>query len=323
MKKLTACLLSLVFALSAFTACGGQAMTSTDLTADYPPNPPDSINLRPELSSAVTDFSADIFTHSIKHDANTLVSPLSVMYALAMTANGAQGQTLAQLEEVFGTDIWQLNQYLYSYRMQSAGSREAKLNIANAIWLRNDSGLTISEKFLQTNADFYNAGIYSAPFDKTTVKEINDFARRSTDGMINKIIDDIPADRIMMLINAIVFDSRWKDEYKKSQITDAFFTDYTEAQQPVQMMHSEEDVYLLDENAQGFAKYYKGGNFAFVALLPDEDVDITEYAASLNGEKLAGIMKNYAKCTVNVGIPEFTADYSAEMRDISTETGAP
>ena len=54
----------------------------TDLTGDAP---------------AVTDFGVRLFQQSLEADKNTLISPLSVMSALAMTANGADGETRSQM----------------------------------------------------------------------------------------------------------------------------------------------------------------------------------------------------------------------------------
>ena len=51
-------------------------------------------------TAAVTDFAVRLLRESAKSGENTLISPLSVLYALSMTANGADGNTLAQMETV-------------------------------------------------------------------------------------------------------------------------------------------------------------------------------------------------------------------------------
>ncbi|MHB1485357.1 MAG: serpin family protein, partial [Saccharofermentanales bacterium] len=45
------------------------------------------------------DFSVKLFKSSIKENENSLISPLSVMLALAMTTNGAANQTLEQMRK--------------------------------------------------------------------------------------------------------------------------------------------------------------------------------------------------------------------------------
>ena len=65
-------------------------------------------------------FSMELFKRSLGED-NSLVSPLSVLLALSMTANGADNETLEQMEKVLGDDITidELNEYLYSYKGSS------------------------------------------------------------------------------------------------------------------------------------------------------------------------------------------------------------
>jgi len=53
-------------------------------------------------------------------------------------------------------------------------------------------------------------------------------------------------------------------------------------------------LYLEDDNATGFIKYYKGCQYAFAALLPNEGVSVSEYAASLDGEHLYDMLRSQA-----------------------------
>lgn len=118
-----------------------------------------------------------------------LVSPLSVLYALGMTANGADGETRAQMEEVLGASVDDLNAYLHAYDQTLAANAAAAaapiadlddmdaaegaeggtddaeggteggdaatgpLKLANALWIKN--GFDVRQPFLQTNADHY------------------------------------------------------------------------------------------------------------------------------------------------------------------------
>ena len=312
MKKIIAFTLAVCMLFS--TACG-QNVESENLMADITPG--EVIGTYDENRAAVlTDFSARLFARSVKNDANTLVSPYSVITALAMTANGAEGETLRQAERVFGGDLDFINNALAYYSRHLEGGQ---LSGANAIWYRES--FTPYNEFLQINADFYNADIYRAPFDSSTVKDVNSFVNKNTDGMIKEIIDRIDESTVMMLINTLCFDAQWQDKYKKSQIRDGEFTAYDGSIQPAEYMYSSENVYLSDENTAGVMKYYKGGEYAFVALLPGEETDIVEYAKSLSGEKLTALFENRIYADVTTVIPQFESDYSAEMKDILKAMG--
>ena len=84
------------------------------------------------------------------------------------------------------------------------------------IWFRDEENrLHVNESFLQANADWYDAQIYAAPFDQSTLKDINTWCKQHTDGMIEKMIDKIDANTVMYLINALTFDAKWATKYEK------------------------------------------------------------------------------------------------------------
>lgn len=276
--------------------------------------------------SAQMDFSMDIFKKSVKDSEteNVLVSPLSVQTALAMTANGAKGETKTEMENVLakGMSLNDLNSYLYTYRKSLTDKPESKLHIANSIWFRDDSErLDVNENFLQTNADYYGADAFKSSFDNSTVKDINDWVSNNTDKMIDKIVDDISVDTVMYLINALSFDARWENEYKSSDIYDGKFTDFSSKSQDVKMMKSFESYYLEDENATGFIKDYKNGEYSFAALLPNEDTDINTYIENMNSQDLLDTLKNKKSTTVYTETPKFSYDYSIVMNDLLSELG--
>ena len=262
---------------------------------------------------AFTEFSLRLLQNTIKEGENTLISPLSILCALGMTANGAGNETLAQMENAFGMSVDELNLFLYSYRQSLPQGDKYKLTLADAIWVRNSEDVAIQEPFLQTNADWYNAGLYQAPFDASTVKDINDWVKENTDGMIQDILDNIEPEDIMYLVNALAFDAEWQTIYGEHQIRDGVFTAADGTEQAAEMMHSEEHSYLENESATGFLKYYADGCYAFVALLPNEGISTTEYIASLSGKKLQEMLDNVQKTTVHAFTPKFQCEYSVEI----------
>ena len=280
---------------------------------------PNNVDALDDLSSQnadVTDFAIRLFKASNENGKNTLISPLSVLCALAMTANGAEEETLAQMEEVLGMTTDELNLYLYSYIKNLPQGDKYKLSLANSIWFTEDERFTVNQDFLQTNADYYGADVYKAPFDKQTLKDINNWVKHNTDDMIPEILDKIPEEAIMYLVNALAFEAEWMEIYEKQQVRDGKFTKEDGTKQDVEFMYSTEGTYLEDENAIGFKKYYKGGKYAFVAMLPNEGVSVSEYIASLNGESLNALLSNPQYGTVYTSIPKFETEYTVEMAEI-------
>jgi len=280
---------------------------------------PNNVNALDDLSSQnadVTDFAIRLFKASEESGKNTLISPLSVLCALAMTANGAEKETLAQMEEVLGMTTEELNLYIYSYMQNLPLGEKYKLSLANSIWFTEDERFTVNQSFLQTNADYYGADIYKAPFDDQTLKDINNWVKKNTDEMIPEILDKIPDEAIMYLVNALAFEAEWCEIYMETQVRNGKFTKEDGTKQDVEFMYSTESTYLEDENAIGFKKYYKGGKYAFVAMLPNEGVSVSEYVDSLTGESLNALLTNTQNTTVYTSMPKFETEYTVEMAEI-------
>ena len=318
MKKLIALLLTLAMALG-MTACS--QVSANDLMKDVPAK---AVDVLPDMdagAAAAADFGVRLFQTSMEEGKNTLISPLSVLYALAMTANGANGNTLAQMEQVLGMDVHNLNSYMLAYLDLLPEAKDYKMSLANSIWFKDDPNFVVEQSFLQTNADYYGAGAYKAAFDEGTRNDINNWVKEHTDGMIPEILDDIPDEAIMYLVNALAFDAKWDAEYKEHQIREGHFTMEDGTRQDVDMMHSEEYTYLEDDMATGFIKYYKDRRYAFVAMLPNEGITVSQYVESLTGEHLRDLLNNPLDVTVFASIPKFEMEYSVEMSEVLQEMG--
>ena len=318
MKRMIALLLVLAFSL-ALTAC--RQVSANDLMKDVPAK---AVDVLPDMdagAAASADFGVRLFQTSMEEGKNTLISPLSVLYALAMTANGADGETLAQMEQVLGMGVDNLNSYMLAYLDLLPESKDYKMSLANSIWFKDDPNFAVEQSFLQTNADYYGAGAYKAAFDEGTRNDINNWVKEHTDGMIPEIIDEIPDEAIMYLVNALAFDAKWADEYEEHQIREGRFTMEDGTRQDVDMMHSEEYTYLEDDMATGFIKYYKDRKYAFVAMLPNEGVSVSQYVDSLTSEHLRELLNNPQDLTVFASIPKFETEYDIEMSEVLQEMG--
>lgn len=275
---------------------------------------------------AQMNFALSLFQGSAEKsgDKNMLISPLSVMLALAMTANGADGETRAEMEALLGGSLTleELNAYLYGYVQALPCDEKYKVSIANSIWFREDEeAITVEKDFLQTNADYYGAAAYKAPFDDQTVKDINNWVDQNTDGMIKKIVDEIDPSTVMYLINALVFDAEWGLPYCEDDVWDGTFHAIKGEERTVEMMRSEEDIYLDDGSATGFIKRYTGGKYSFVALLPNEGMDLYDYINALTAETLSATLSNAQDAPVIATMPKFSYDYELEMVELLSDMG--
>lgn len=303
-----------------FFGFNSSTVNAEDLMEGITPNAVDMVDLEPS-NAKVSDFAVRLLQASAKDGQNTLISPLSVLCALAMTTNGADGETKAEMEAVLGMSAGELNGYMYTYLNSLSENEKYKLSVANSIWFKDDDYFAADKAFLQINADYYGASIYKAQFDKSTLKDINNWVDKETDGMIPEILDDIPDEAVMYLINALAFEAEWKDMYNEYQVSDGEFTLEDGSVQNVEYMYNEENLYIETENATGFIKHYSGKKYAFAALLPNEGTTVAQLVASLNGETLNDILSNPKYCTVKTKIPKFESEYKTELCDVLMSMG--
>lgn len=280
----------------------GSALTDTD------PASPDTLQ---DGTVTIADFSVRLLQQTFS-EKNTLLSPLSVLYAMTMAANGAEGETFAQMESTLG-DMELLSSVLPSVACSLASDKNPPLHMANSLWLHDGEGFAVRQEYLDKMRVFYDAAIYQASFDRTTTDDINQWVSGQTGGMIENMLDSIGENAVMLLINAVSFDADWKKAYADEDVQNGFFTAENGTRQEISLMYSEETAYLSCENAEGFRKPYKNSRYAFAALLPDEGVSMAEFIASLDGEKLADILQGSTSGIIHAAIPKFTANSSLEL----------
>lgn len=306
--------------LMGMTACGGM-QNSVDLTQGVKAQAVGQrIEPTEEEAHRMTDFAVRLLQQSESAHENSLVSPLSVEAALAMTLNGASGETRTQMEEMLGMKTDALNEALCGYLSNLPQEKECRLSFANGIWFR-DEGFEPNEAFLQKNADTYKAELCAAPMNADTCRDINHWVKEKTEGMIPEIVKEFNPDTVMCLVNALVFDAKWQTDYESDQLFERMFVLEDASEKRTDFMKSTEHTYLEDEKAEGFIKNYKGGRYGFAALLPKEGVTLQEYLNELTGEHLYEMLKAEQDVKVNVLIPEFKADYAKTLNETLQNLG--
>lgn len=275
-------------------------------------------------NEAVNNFSVNflkVTNETDNEEDNILLSPLSVAYALSMTANGAQGETLAQFEQTLGMSVEDLNKYLAAYMEDLVSEDGFKINLANSLWIDQNKGIKIKDDFIQINKQYYNAEIFETPFDENMIESVNSWVSENTDGMIDELLEEVPELAVMYLINAVCLDAKWEENYVDSDLWEDVFTSESGKTTNIDFMHSEEEYYLENESFTGVMKYYNDDRYAFVGLLPKENISLDEAISSLNGEQLQNLLNDADKCEVYTSIPKFEMEYDLNMNSVLQEMG--
>lgn len=305
-------LLALCLALGLTVACSSVSAATVNLmdgiSAKNTVGKPADDNFINSQAELYLKLYKDSFAAS--NNENLLISPLSVSVALSMTLNGASGETHQEMKEFLGgMDLEDLNAYQNSFLKRH---NNEYLKNANSVWFRESEHLTVNKPFLQTNADIYGAGIFKSPFDDTTVKDINAWVKKNTDGQIENLIDTIDPYTVMFLLNAVSFEAKWAEKYENKPSNSTFHA-ASGKNETAQMMISDESTYIFDSKATGFIKRYKGGKYSFAALLPNEDISITDYINGLDAKTLMNTLTNANGQNVKVYMPKFSFDCDTDM----------
>lgn len=311
-KRIAALLLALVTALPLF-GCGIRAQ---QLTKGITPTPMDTSTDLTSGGAEVAQFALSLLKNTDAGRTGRLVSPISILYALGMTANGASGDTLSQLEDAVGMSLSDLNDYLYTFRMSlPENDKTTRLSLANSLWLRDV--FRAEDDFLRTCVDYYGAEVYRSAFDRTLPDDVNGWVEQKTNDMIDRILPERAPDELTMLylINAAAFEGKWKTAYEKSDVQEGVFTAADGTREDADFMWSKESIYLSGHGATGFLKHYAGERYAFAALLPDEGTTLSELLSALDGDALYDLISKHRYDSVEAALPEFDGETSLELTE--------
>lgn len=284
-----------------------------------------------EFAEAQMKFGVDLLKQCYdpeKNEKNILISPFSVSSALSMMANGADNNTLKEMEDVLGgskLSIDDINEYMSYFLSKTPDTDGKRLIVSNSLWCKDADYFKPLDSFLETDKKYYNAEVYKTNFDNETVNDINSWVNKNTNGMIPTAVrkSDFNEFTRMALINTLYFDMEWEKKYEKT--IDGKFTDIDGNLHSIKEMRSQEYYYYELEDADAFKKPYLNSEYFFVGIMP-RDKDIVQYVNDLDAEKLSdALTKPYESAEIpldlHVMIPEFEYDYSTSLPETLKELG--
>ena len=284
---------------------------------------PVSETMDEKINQAILNFAWDMFRESSSNEGNLMISPPSVYFALAMAANGADGETKTEMMKALDAEnipMDDLNEGLNYWMNSITKNRTAKFSIANSIWYKE--GFKPSKDFLQANADYYSADIHSLDFSKKSAPNtINDWVKNATNSKIDKIVEKINDDLVMYMINAIYFKGDWKYEFPANKTHKSTFNSPS-GEIETDFMNKIGDMDYLEFNgATGVILPYLDERFAFVGLLPKEGDTPRDLMNNLTAMDLLNLIKNKEETDIELSIPKFESSYEDSLIDELSNMG--
>ena len=328
MKKI-----GMVFTLISILMLSGILNSCEKSRSDTPPGDPVQIELtlkQKEVVDSANKFAFDLFKPIItekKSEENIMISPFSITSALSMTLNGAAGETFESMKHVLRYDdrtIEEINEtYLKLMTEMVPVDERVIMEIANSVWV--EKKLTVKQSFMTALQTWYKAEARSIDVtDPGAVDMVNNWIEDKTHDKIRNMLESLDPDLAMLLINAIYFNGKWRNEFDKgdTEIKPFYITPGSPVQVPI-MFRKGNYAVTHTENATLVELPYGQGNYSMVVMLPDEGISISDAVATLNATEWQEWMGRLSNGTieVNLSLPRFKYEYKRLLNDDLSNLG--
>ena len=280
-----------------------------------------------EIIEADQQFAFELLgkVNALSEEDNLMISPLSVSYALGMTMNGAAGTTLDAFYEVLHFGDLTNAEVNESYKdlMDQLVHLDDKVefSIANSIWYK--LGYHVLDEFITTNQTYFDAAVRELDFsDPQAVDIINGWIEDKTNDKIRDMLDYIPSNAVMYLINAIYFNATWKYEFDKSQTAEGSFYLDGGGSHPADFMKVKGLFnYTVTEDFSAVEMPYGDSTFSMVVMLPSGESTTDDLISQMDLSYWNTWYENATVRNVQIELPKFKYGFKSLLNDPLIDLG--
>lgn len=238
-------------------------------------------------------------------------SPASLYMALGMAAEGMRGSTLEQtLSLLAAEDRPALRQGNRELQSLMSGNTKGYFHLANAVWLRESFASCVKPGFLDLNREYYGAKVALHPFDTSLVPDVNRWVSDNTDGLIPRLLDEVPDGTLALLMNTVLFDGKWLVPFGFTR--DGVFHG-ADGDVDIPMMTQKADrPWIEDSLAQVTLLDYLDERTAMLVAVPKGTLD--DLVRDLRPGTLSGWLSGMKEETTSVTMPRFSLEYGGSLK---------
>jgi serine protease inhibitor len=286
--------------------------------------PPVTANIRAleahekALVHSSSQFSIDLF-HQLRKNgvANQFYSPYSIHQALSMAMNGNENEVLEEFKKVLhfeGMGTEEANKAAKTLTQFLLGlDPKVRLSIANAIWYKQE--FQVYTPFREIVENYFHAEVAGLDMSNPqSVNVINQWIESNTEGLIKDMLDAIPANAVMYLVNAIYFKADWKYRFHTPNTQKAPFYVSPNQEVEVDMMQLEEPATMryFNENGLNYLEIpYSTGHYNMGVIISDNQ-DLNEKLENFSFEKLEHWREHATEMNFILQMPKFKMQYKLE-----------
>ena len=255
---------------------------------------------------------------------NLALSPYSIATALAMTVNGAAGQTRAEMLAVLAAaSADELNQGVNALTREVEALASKKVTLAAANQLFGQRGVAWEQDFLDVLAREYGAGLRTVDYAGATEAArdaVNSWTAEQTHDRIAQILPpgSVGALTRLVLVNALYFKAPWAEQLDEpmTQPGDFHLADGSTVEVPTMHAVLAQAAVAAGDGWQAVRLPYDGHELAMTVVLPDvgREVDPAELPTILAAPRPGG---------VELALPRWTFRTEVSLRELLTGLGMP
>lgn len=255
----------------------------------------------------LAQFELNLFQEISKSnpEKNIIISPLSIYHILSLVATGTKENTLKEILNVLNNkdhnEMNKINKIITSVLTQIS-----EIEIANGIFTK----FTPEKNFMK------NINEYKAKTDKLKdIETINNWCNEKTHGKINKIINEIKPQDVMIILNGIYFNALWKIPFDKKNNFKKNFLNFNKEEKKVEFMSLKEEFkFYDDEEIQVVFLKYKKESLNAIIILPNKEINLDDYIKNFTKEKFGEIILNAKETKIVLNLPKFEINYETELK---------
>ena len=261
-------------------------------------------------------FQTNIFSqiNNDKSGKNVIISPLSIYQVLSLLSNGAKESTLSEMLSVLGsTSLDELNDI--NYKILSKISSFSTIDIANAVMTRFkplENFCSVADKYL-------------APMESLeSVEQINEWCKEKTHGKIEKIIEQLSPETIMILLNAVYFKGEWINQFDKYFTKKLPFYNLSKNEIKVDtMLQIDHFRYFSNKEIQAIELPFQKDFMSAIIILPSEKIEINSFIKNNLAKKnyLTDIINKLDYAKVHLELPKFEVTFEETLNHVIKKLG--
>lgn len=280
-----------------------------------------------EIAKTGNDFANKLMLQMNQQvpDANLMISPMSLQYALGMLSNGCSETALKEITDAMGMNDYSLdmlNSFYYNLTQTLVQEDEDfTLKLANAIWIQND--YQVGQDFIQNNKALFHADVNNIDFyqaDKAK-KTINEWASKATEGTIKELSLQINELTRAVLANACYLKGKWTVPFDKKDTKKEIFYNMDGSTSEANMMYLTEKLNFRNSANEPYMAVelpYGNQTFSMIVVLPKEGKTLDDILPNINWSNM-----HLGGQKVHVQLPKFKieAKYPEEIMRCVKEMG--